>query len=59
MLIETLIASRDVGRLNTIAGILIRHGFGDVVHRLGLADRLDRAGQALMQPHAEIGRAHV
>ena len=52
MLIETLIASRDVGRLNAIAGVLIRHGLGDVVHRLGLADRLDRAGQALMQPHA-------
>ena len=38
MLIETLIASRDVGRLNTIVGVLVRHGLGDVVHRLGLAD---------------------
>ena len=44
MLIETLVASRDVGRLNTIAGVLIRHGLGDVVHRLGLADTLERAG---------------
>lgn len=57
MLIETLIASRDVGRLNTIAGILIRHGFGDVVHRLGLADKLERAGQAVMLSHAaDLGR---
>ena len=38
MLIETLVAARDVGRLNTIAGVLIRHGLGDVVHRLGLAE---------------------
>ena len=52
MLIETLVASRDVGRLNAIAGVLIRHGLGDVVHRLGLADRLERAGQAVMKPHA-------
>ena len=43
MLIETLVATRDVGRLNTIAGVLIRHGLGDVVHRLGLADTLARA----------------
>jgi len=52
MLIETLVATRDVGRLNAIAGVLIRHGFGDVVHRLGLADKLERAGQALMWSHA-------
>src|SRR5574343_109186 len=52
MLIETLIASRDVGRLNTIVGVLVRHGLGDVVHRLGLADKLERAGQAVMKPHA-------
>ena len=52
MLIETLIASRDVGRLNTIVGVLIRHGFGDVVHRLGLADKLERAGHAVMWNHA-------
>jgi ubiquinone biosynthesis protein len=52
MLIETLVAARDMGRLNTIAGVLIRHGLGDVVHRLGLTERLDRAGQALMWEHA-------
>jgi len=52
MLIETLVASRDVGRLNTIVGVLMRHGFGDVVHRMGLADKLERAGQAVMLKHA-------
>ncbi len=47
MLIETLGAARDMGRLNTILGVLIRHGFGDSVRRLGMADRLERAGHAL------------
>jgi len=41
-----------MGRLNEIAGVLIRHGFGDSVRRLGLADRLERAGHALRWDHA-------
>lgn len=52
MLIETLAAARDMGRLNQILGVLIRHGFGDSVRRLGLADRLERAGHALQWEHA-------
>jgi len=52
MLIETLGAARDMGRLNTILGVLIRHGFGDSVRRLGLADRLERAGHALRWDNA-------
>ena len=52
MLIETLVASRDVGRLNTIVGVLMRHGFGDVVHRMGLADKLQKAGEAVKWNHA-------
>ena len=47
MLIETLGAARDMGRLNDILGVLIRHGFGDSVRRLGLADSLERAGHVL------------
>ncbi|AOW11525.1 ubiquinone biosynthesis protein UbiB [Hydrogenophaga crassostreae] len=47
MLIETLGAARDMGRLNEILGVLIRHGFGDSVRRLGLADRLAQAGHVL------------
>ncbi|MDZ4190272.1 MAG: AarF/UbiB family protein [Hydrogenophaga sp.] len=52
MLIETLGAARDMGRLNQIFGVLIRHGFGDSVRRLGLADPLERAGHALKWDHA-------
>jgi ubiquinone biosynthesis protein len=47
MLIETLSAARDMGRLHEILGVLIRHGFGDSVRRLGLADRLAQAGHAV------------
>jgi len=52
MLIETLGAARDMGRLNQILGVLIRHGFGDSVRRLGLADRLEKAGHAVKWEHA-------
>ncbi|MDM7944134.1 MAG: AarF/UbiB family protein [Hydrogenophaga sp.] len=52
MLAETLGAARDMGRLNTILGVLIRHGFSDSVRRLGLADSLERAGHALRWEHA-------
>lgn len=45
-------ATSDIGRLNEIAGVLIRHGFGESVRRLGLADRLERAGQAIHWQHA-------
>ncbi len=47
MLLETLGSARDLRRLNEIAVILVRHGFGDTVRRLGLADLLARAGHAL------------
>lgn len=52
MLIETLDTARDLGRLKEILGIMVRHGFGDTVRRLGLADKLERAGQALNWNHA-------
>lgn len=52
MLIETLGAARDMGRLNAILGVLIRHGFGDSVRRLGMADALERAGHVLRWEHA-------
>jgi ubiquinone biosynthesis protein len=57
MLIETLGAARDLGRLNEIASVLVRHGFGDSVRRLGLADALERAGHVLHRDHvAELAR---
>jgi ubiquinone biosynthesis protein len=52
MLIETLGTARDLGRLQEIAVVFVRHGLGDVVRRLGLADTLARAGRALHLEHA-------
>jgi len=53
MLIETLGTARDLARLQEIASVLVRHGLGDVVRRLGLADTLARAGHVLHLPHAD------
>ncbi|WP_372883050.1 ABC1 kinase family protein [Psychromonas sp.] len=47
MLWETLGAARDIGRVNELASILIRYGFGDVLRRLGLASVFEGAGKAL------------
>ncbi len=47
MLLETLIAARDFGRVHEIASILIRYGFGDIVQRLGIVALVERAGHAL------------
>ena len=47
MLIETLQAMRDLPRLHEITVVLIRHGFGDLVRRAGVAGVLERAGQVL------------
>jgi len=54
MLIETLGAARDMGRLNQILGVLIRHGFGDSVRRLGLADRHHAADLARLEPPVQL-----
>ena len=47
MMLGTLGAAGDIGRINEIAGVLIRHGMGDTVRRMGLADKLERAGHVL------------
>jgi len=39
--------ARDLGRLQDIASVLVRHGFGDAVRRLGMAGALKRAGKIL------------
>ena len=44
MLWETLSAARDLGRLNEVASVAARYGFGDLVRRIGLAGALERAG---------------
>jgi len=53
MLIEALGAARDLGRVQEIAGVLIRHGLGDMVRRFGLADALAKAGHVLRWEHAD------
>lgn len=47
MLLEALGAVRDLGRVQEIAVVLIRYGFGDVVQRIGMAGVLERAGRVL------------
>lgn len=47
MLWQALSAARDLGRMQDIASVLIRYGFGDVVQRIGMAGALERAGRAL------------
>lgn len=53
MLWEGITAARDIGRLQNIAAVLIRYGFGDMVGRLGLAGTLRRAGKVLPLEHLE------
>ena len=47
-----MVGARDLLRLNEIAAVLVRHGLGDTVRRLGLADLLERAGHRLNIDHA-------
>jgi ubiquinone biosynthesis protein len=47
MLRETIGIMRDLPRLQEITGVLIRHGLGDIVRRLGVVTMLEQAGQIL------------
>ncbi len=51
MSVEALSLTPDLGRLHEIAAVLTRHGLGDLVHRLGLAESLARAGHAVHLDH--------
>jgi len=53
MLWEMLNAARDLGRVNNIASVLIRYGFGGFVRGLGMGKALERAGRALRWEHVE------
>jgi ubiquinone biosynthesis protein len=53
MWIETLGAARDLNRLRQIGSVLVRHGLGDLVRRLGMSNALARAGHALHIEHAD------
>lgn len=46
----TLTTARDLGRLQEIVAVLVRHGLGDLAHRLGWSEALAQAGRAV---HAE------
>ncbi len=52
MLVQALAAVRDLSRLQDIAAILIRYGFGDIAARLGLNHALERSG--LHQEYAHL-----
>lgn len=53
MLWQALSAARDLGRLQDIAAVLIRYGFGDLVQRVGMSGALERAGKVLHWKKAE------
>lgn len=67
MLWEALGAARDLGRVQQIAAVLVRYGFGGLVRRVGMAGALERAGKALhwrepedlarLEPPARVRRA--
>lgn len=46
-LLDAIGTARDIGRLQDIAGVLVRHGLGDLVRRTGIAGLLSSAGRAL------------
>jgi ubiquinone biosynthesis protein len=47
MLRETVGVMGDLPRLHEISSVFIRHGLGDVVQRIGIANLLEHAGQIL------------
>ena len=47
MLRETIGFMRDLPRLHQISSVLIRHGLGDIVRRIGVVNVLEQAGQIL------------
>ncbi len=53
MLWQALSAARDLGRVQDIAAVLIRYGFGDLVQRIGMSGMLEKAGKVLHWRQAE------
>jgi len=53
MLWEMFNVARDLGRVQDIASILIRYGFGSFVNVLGIGTVLERAGRVLHWQHVE------
>lgn len=67
MLTHTLDTARDLGRLQQIVAVLVRHGLGDAVRRMGWAGLLEKAGRlvhwdsaadlARLEPPLQVRRA--
>ncbi len=53
MLLELLNAAKDLGRIQDIAVVLIRYGFGSFLRVLGVSAVLERAGKVLHWQQAE------
>lgn len=53
MLWEMLSATRDMGRVQEIATVLIRYGFGSFVRGLGVGKALESAGRVLHWQHVD------
>ncbi|WP_020561676.1 ABC1 kinase family protein [Methylosarcina fibrata] len=53
MLWEVLSVARDIGRVQDIASVLIRYGFGSFVRVLGMGRLLEGAGKVLHWQHVE------
>lgn len=57
MLTSPLDTARDLGRLQEIVAVLVRHGLGDAVRRVGWADLLEKAGRLVhWDSAAELAR---
>ncbi len=53
MIWEMLNAARDLGRVQEIASVLIRYGFGSFVNLLGIGHALEKVGRTLHWQYAE------
>ncbi len=56
MLKATIGVVRDFPRLQEITRVMVRHGLGDVVRRLGMAGMVGRAGQVFGRPAPEVAQ---
>ena len=57
MLLGPSDTARDLGRLQEIVAVLVRHGLGDAVRRMGWADLLEKAGRLVhWESAAELAR---
>ena len=53
MLWELINAAKDLSRAQDVATVLIRYGFGGLVHSLGVGPALERLGKTLHWQHVE------